>query len=224
VAVPAPSTTAIATVPALFHMPPVWARKYSPSLILVNDRPATRGYAGPIMPTHRALISALLVSLAVAGCSQSEEVATGTAASSPAPVARASAAGPAAHDGRKIEVTANDTMKFSIVEIRAKRGERLSVTLVNDGTTPKFSMGHNWVLITTSADVDAFLFASAESAITDYVSASKRGEILAATKLLGPGERDTTTFAAPSTPGRYPFLCSFPGHAQVGMRGVLIVE
>jgi len=34
----------------------------------------------------------------------------------------------------------------------------------------------------------------------------------------------TATFAAPAAPGRYPFICSFPGHAQVGMRGVLIVE
>ena len=38
-------------------------------------------------------------------------------------------------------------MKFIVIEIRAKAGERLSVTLVNKGTTPKFSMGHNWVLL-----------------------------------------------------------------------------
>ena len=50
-------------------------------------------------------------------------------------------------DGRKIEIAASDTMKFEITEIRAKAGERLSVTLVNKGTMPKFSMGHNWVLL-----------------------------------------------------------------------------
>jgi azurin len=115
-------------------------------------------------------------------------------------------------------------MKFSIVEIRAKAGERLSVTLSNTGTTPKFSMGHNWVLLAASADVDQFLFAAAEAATTEYVPPAKRAEILAATKLLGPNEQDTTTFSAPTAAGRYPFLCSFPGHAQVGMRGVLIVE
>ena len=43
-------------------------------------------------------------------------------------------------------VSGDDTMKFSVTEIPAKPGERLSVTLVNLGTTPKFSMGHNWVL------------------------------------------------------------------------------
>jgi azurin len=168
------------------------------------------------------LSSALLLGLAVAACSPPEQAAS-VEASPSAP--NATAAGrPAVHDGRQIEITANDTMKFSIVEIRAKAGERLSVTLVNNGTTPKFSMGHNWVLLAAAADIDRFLIAAAESATTDYVPASKAAEILAATKLLGPGERHTTTFAAPSAPGRYPFVCSFPGHAQVGMRGVLIVE
>lgn len=162
--------------------------------------------------------TALLLSLAAAACSSPDAPAAGTASSS------APAAGPAVHDGRAVEILADDKMKFSVVEIRAKAGERLSVTLVNNGTTPKFSMGHNWVLLTAAADFDAFLMAAAEAATSDYVPASKRAEILAATKLLGPGERDTTTFAAPSVPGKYPFLCSYPGHAQVGMRGVLIVE
>jgi azurin len=115
-------------------------------------------------------------------------------------------------------------MKFSMIEFRAKAGERLSVTLANKGTTPKFSMGHNWVLLALSANVETFLVAAAEAPTTEYVPAARRADILAATKLLGPGERDTATFAAPAAPGRYPFICSFPGHAQVGMRGVLIVE
>jgi azurin len=98
------------------------------------------------------------------------------------------------------------------------------VTLANKGTTPKFSMGHNFVLLGLAADVETFLVAAAEAPTTDYVPAARKADILAATKLLGPGERDTATFAAPAAPGRYPFICSFPGHAQVGMRGVLIVE
>ena len=38
-------------------------------------------------------------------------------------------------------------MKFSVTEIRGKPGESLSVTLVNVGTMPKLSMGHNFVLL-----------------------------------------------------------------------------
>ncbi len=135
-----------------------------------------------------------------------------------------SAEGPTAASGRAIEVTGNDAMKFSVTEMKAAPGESLTVTLVNIGTMPKFSMGHNWVLLKKGADVDAFVNDSAQAPTTDYIPQARRGDILAFTKLLGPKERDSVTFQAPKEPGEYVFLCSFPGHYQVGMRGVLIVE
>lgn len=166
---------------------------------------------------------ALLTLLIAAGCSTppaSTPTSTGTPASTPAATPASQA-----HDGRAIEITANDTMKFSVTEITAKPGERLSVTLVNTGTTPKFSMGHNWVLLAAGVDAQAFVVGSAESVTTDYIPGPPlRAQVLAASKLLGPKERDTVTFTAPTAPGRYEFVCSFPGHFQVGMRGVLIVQ
>jgi azurin len=156
------------------------------------------------------------------GCSTPAATDAGTSGSA-APAAAPAAAATAVHDGRSIEITADDTMKFSVTEITAKRGEKISITLANLGTTPKFSMGHNWVLVAIDTDLQQFVLAAAEAVTTEYVPAKKDG-IVAATKLLGPKERDTVTFTAPNTPGRYPFLCSFPGHFQVGMRGVLIVE
>ena len=178
------------------------------------------------MSNRYAPTAAILFSLAVSACGQSGQPASGPGAPSagPTPAPAATPAATAATEGRKVEVTANDQMKFSRVEIRAKAGERLSVTLVNQGTTPKFSMGHNWVLLGLAANVETFLVDAAEAPTTEYVPAARRADVLATTKLLGPGERDTVTFAAPAAPGRYPFICSFPGHAQVGMRGVLIVE
>lgn len=173
------------------------------------------------MKNHpRILIaSAVLASLVLAGCGQSEKNAT------PAAVATAkapAAAKPAA--GRAVAITANDTMKFDLTEIQAKPGEALAVTLTNVGTIPKFSMGHNWVLLAADADLEAFTAATPSAATTEYIPAEFKAEVLASTKLLGPKESDTALFFAPKTPGRYPFLCSFPGHYQVGMRGVLIVE
>lgn len=173
--------------------------------------------------TRSLAIIVLAASLGV-GCStppaDSNAAAPAGAAASPNPAAAA-----VTHDGRAIEITGNDTMKFSVAEITARPGEKLSVTLINAGTTPKFSMGHNWVLVAAGIEVQAFLVASAEAVTTDYVPRGEAGkQVLAASKLLGPDERDTVTFTAPSTPGRYEFLCSFPGHYQVGMRGVLIVS
>ena len=129
------------------------------------------------MSNRTALAAAILASLALTACGQSGQPASGPGAPSAAPTA--AAATPAA-EGRKIEITANDQMKFSMIEFRAKAGERLSVTLANKGTTPKFSMGHNWVLLGLAANVDTFLVAAAEAPTTEYVPAARRADILAA--------------------------------------------
>ena len=174
-----------------------------------------------------AFITLFVLLIALSGVACSAPPATTSAASDAAAATPASApAAPVApvHDGRPVEISADDTMKFSVTEIAAKPGEKLSVTLVNLGTTPKFSMGHNWLLLASTVDVQPFLVAAAEAMTADYVpTATQKDRILAATKLLGPKERDTVTFTAPTAPGRYEFVCSFPGHYQVGMRGVLIV-
>lgn len=149
--------------------------------------------------------------LALAGCGPSKDGS-----------GQGSAARPAT--GRPIEITGNDKMMYSIAEIRATPGEALSVTLVNVGTMPKFSMGHNWVLLLQGTNVIDFVTAGAEAPTTDYIPEKFKDAIVAHTKLLGPNERDTVTFNAPATPGRHVFICSFPGHFQVGMKGVLIVE
>lgn len=172
------------------------------------------------MTRYLALIAVLIATFG-AGCTSSSEPSGGASGAGLA----APAVAPAVHDGRVIEITGTDTMKFSVTEIIAKPGEKLSVTLVNIGTTPKFSMGHNWVLLAAGVDIPKFLLAAAEAPTTAYVPRTTAADqILAATKLLGPKERDTATFTAPTTPGRYEFICSFPGHYQVGMRGVLIVQ
>ncbi|PTX96657.1 plastocyanin/azurin family copper-binding protein [Opitutus sp. ER46] len=167
------------------------------------------------------ILGTALVAALLSGCGRSSSDAGAPSASAPA--AKASEAAKP-ESGRAIQFTANDTMKFNMTEIHASPGEALSVTLTNEGTTPKFSMGHNWVLFTADIDLPAFVQESATAAATDYIPASFRPKVIAATKLLGPKESDTVTFFAPKTPGRYPFICSFPGHMQVGMKGELIVE
>jgi azurin len=172
------------------------------------------------MKSKRVLCTAALgLAVLVGGCGK-KEPAGDAAASQP----KAAAGAPTAATGRQIEITGNDAMKFSVTEIRAKPGETLSVTLLNIGTMPKFSMGHNWVLLKAATVVDTFVNEAALAPTTDYVPPNRKNDILASTKLLGPKEKDTVTFQAPKQPGRYPFICSFPGHYQVGMKGELIVE
>ena len=41
--------------------------------------------------------------------------------------------------------------------------------------------------------------------------------------MLDPGKKTIVYFNAPKEPGRYTYLCTFPGHSQL-MRGVLVVD
>ena len=41
--------------------------------------------------------------------------------------------------------------------------------------------------------------------------------------MLGPDEKDTVQIIAPTEPGSYPYLCTFPGHFTL-MKGQLIVK
>jgi azurin len=56
-----------------------------------------------------------------------------------------------------------------------------------------------------------------------HIPPGKAAMILAQTKLLGPGESETIDFKAPTQPGEYPFLCTFPGHFAM-MKGKLVVK
>ena len=125
---------------------------------------------------------------------------------------------------RLVEISANDAMKYSRATIEAKPGEQLTVVLTNAGAMPKAVMGHNWILLKAGSDPAAFAAAAVQAKDTDYVPPSLKGQILAQIPLLGPRKSDEVTFTVPATPGNYPYLCTFPAHFQVGMRGLLVVK
>jgi azurin len=70
--------------------------------------------------------------------------------------------------------------------------------------------------------VNAFARDALKAREADFIPPNRKGDILAHTRLLGPGEKDSLRFTAPE-PGEYPFLCSFPGHHTL-MRGVFVVK
>ena len=124
----------------------------------------------------------------------------------------------------KIRAGAGNAMKFDVTSISAAPGESIKVVLTHAGTLPKNVMGHNWILLTAGNDPVAFAAAAAPEAENGYIPAKLKDKIVAFIPLLGPGESGDVTFLAPMEPGEYPFLCSFPGHCLVGMKGVLVVK
>ncbi len=133
--------------------------------------------------------------------------------------ARTAAAAP-----RTIEITVTDQMKYDVPTIAAKRGETLTIRLRAAGSMPKNIMAHNLVVLKKTADVSAFVAKANVARETNYLPADLKTQVLAATGLIGNGEAADVTFKAPTVPGSYAYLCTFPGHYAAGMKGTLVVK
>lgn len=145
-----------------------------------------------------------------------------TLAQTPAPEAQAKKA--AAGGVRTVEIVGTDQMKWDVTTIPAKRGEQLRIRLTSKGTMPKIAMAHNFVLLKVGTSPLKFITAGAQSRETDFVPAEMKDQVIAKTALAGAGETVEVTFKVPSVAGEYPFVCTFPGHFQAGMRGTLAVK
>jgi azurin len=130
----------------------------------------------------------------------------------------------AAAPGRLVEITGNDQIKYNVTRIAAKPGELLHVHIKSIGTLPKAVMSHNFVLLAKGTDPAAFAKAAADAVATGYMPPQFKAKVLASTPMVGPGESGDVTFKAPTVPGVYTFLCSFPGHFLAGMKGTLVVK
>ncbi|HEV2046033.1 MAG TPA: plastocyanin/azurin family copper-binding protein [Chthoniobacterales bacterium] len=147
-----------------------------------------------------ALFMVPVVAIAVAGCSKSREA-----------------------DLKLVKIIGNDEMKFDVTSFEAKPGQKVTVTLTSIGKLPKEAMAHNWVLLEKGTDAAKLIAAGAAHAETDYIPADQATNVLFKTKLLGQGESDSITFTAPSQPGTYDYICTFPGHYAAGMKGVMTI-
>ena len=125
----------------------------------------------------------------------------------------------------KVAISGNDQMQFSLKEFEVKVGDEVELEFKNAGSLPKIAMGHNLVILKEGVSAIAFggkalqAGANATNALPDSV----KDDVLAFTKLLGPGEVEVVKFTAPKKPGIHQFVCTFPGHYAM-MRGVMVVK
>tara|TARA_Y200000002_G_scaffold371567_1_gene368368 strand:+ start:1021 stop:1476 length:456 start_codon:yes stop_codon:yes gene_type:complete len=125
----------------------------------------------------------------------------------------------------KITISGNDTMQFDVKNFEVKAGKSVIITFKNAGKLPKIAMGHNLVLLKKGITAISFgqkalgAGANAVNALPD----SLKGDVIASTKLLGPGEEEVLSFTAPKETGAYEYVCTFPGHFAM-MRGTMTVK
>ncbi|WP_161604794.1 DUF6797 domain-containing protein [Roseiconus nitratireducens] len=122
---------------------------------------------------------------------------------------------------RPIEIATGKNLTYATQMFRAKSGEAIALTLSNPDVVP-----HNWVLaapesLRSVGELANQLIARPDAFARHYVPETDR--VIVHTDIVGPGKEQTIYFRAPNRPGRYPYLCTFPGHWMV-MNGVMVVE
>jgi azurin len=128
----------------------------------------------------------------------------------------------------KIELTTGtpkdkEAMVFNPTALKAKAGAKVSLTFKNASASK--GMTHNFVLVKPGKAqevIDAAINPEKGGGPDNgWVPTKMTDVILAQTKLIDAGESITIEFTAPSAPGDYPYVCTFPGHST--MRGILKV-
>jgi azurin len=121
--------------------------------------------------------------------------------------------------------TVREQMRYDLTRIVVEAGKPFEIIFENDDMMP-----HNLVVTTPGAreEIGALADKMQPSALDSKGRAFVPGgrnvanKILAATKLVEPGQQETLKLTAPTRPGTHEFVCTFPEHWKV-MFGQLVV-
>lgn len=124
-----------------------------------------------------------------------------------------------------VTVDSTDQMSFNTKEITIDKScKTFTVNLEHSGSLPKNVMGHNWVL-TTKADMAGVATDGMAAGIDKNYLKEGDTRVIAHTKIIGAGEKDSVTFDASKLAAgtEYEFFCSFPGHNSM-MKGAVVLK
>ena len=118
-----------------------------------------------------------------------------------------------------------ERMLFTQTQFTIAPGRPLKLVFTNPDATD-----HNLVFVKPGALAEVGMAANAMArdpkfAQSDFIPAEKKHLIIQATPMIGPTRKSLVhvlRFTAPTEPGIYPFVCTFPGHWVI-MKGQMIV-
>lgn len=117
-----------------------------------------------------------------------------------------------------IQIGTRPGLRFDISEIRVKAGSKIQLTFNNND-----DMLHNLIITEPGAANqvgEAALALGLQGSEQQYVPDIP--EVLYHTQLLQPESSETIYFVAPTRPGTYQYVCTFPGHHAL-MQGNMVV-
>jgi azurin len=119
---------------------------------------------------------------------------------------------------QSISIGTKPGLKFDQEKIEVKAGSRIKLSFNNND-----DMLHNFVVVQPGTAIEVGNMAvklGLDGANMHYIP--KTEKVIYHTNLLQPETTETIYFTAPTTPGEYTYVCTFPGHAYV-MQGILKV-
>ncbi len=120
---------------------------------------------------------------------------------------------------KTITIGTKPGLKFDTDNLNFEPGDRVKLVFTNTD-----DMQHNLVIVLPNSANEvgeAALKLGVDGANMNYVPNSDK--VLYYTRLLGPGSQETIYFTAPEKEGKFPFVCTYPGHYLV-MRGIMTVQ
>lgn len=119
-----------------------------------------------------------------------------------------------------INLTGNDQQHYNQTLFKVNAGKTITLNFQNVGTQK--TMTHDVTVLQPNTNIDSLGIHVALAKSIDNLSASDKSEIIAHTKMLGPGQKDSISFTLP-TPGVYEFMCTYPGHYAT-MHGSIVAQ
>ena len=119
---------------------------------------------------------------------------------------------------RVLKLGTKPGLKYDVTNFEVKAGSKIRLIFSNND-----DMTHNVVVVSPGAADEVASLAlklGLKGSEMNYVPNSSK--VLFHTALLQPESSESIYFVAPTTPGEYTFVCTFPGHASV-MRGIIKV-
>ena len=122
---------------------------------------------------------------------------------------------------KHVRIECTEKMTFTVKQVKVKAGQPIKFDIVNPSATE-----HNLVLVTPGSTQKV---GTAANEMAKSMEGYKKHfvpdmpEVLEASPLVKANKSFAMRFNAPKKPGRYPYVCTFPGHWVI-MQGVLIVE
>lgn len=117
--------------------------------------------------------------------------------------------------------TIPERLLYDLREFKVAPGARVKLVFENPDVTP-----HNLLIVQPGAADEVGLAGNEMAKTPDgfakgFIPDSPK--ILHKTRMLNQGDREVLRFTAPTAKGKYPYICTFPGHWLV-MKGEMIVE